>query len=209
MDYVTLGALDDLVRQGKVRYIGCSNFYAWQLCEALWVSQRGNFASMAAVQPLYNIVNRNPEVELFPCCQEHGIGVMIYSPLARGVLAGKYLVGQPAPKDSRADRKDPRMMVTELRDESFDIAQKLVPLAEAHGKTLTQFSLNWALANPIVTAAIVGPRTMTHLEDNLGCLGWQIKEDALTEIDKLVPPGEHTGYGFNDPQYPILGRPPG
>ena len=101
------------------------------------------------------------------------------------------------------------MMVTELRDESFDIAQKLVPLAEAHGKTLTQFSLNWALANPIVTAAIVGPRTMTHLEDNLGCLGWQIKEDALTEIDKLVPPGEHTGYGFNDPQYPILGRPPG
>ena len=162
---------------------------------------------MAVVQPLYNIVNRDPEVELLPMCQEHGVGVMIYSPLARGVLAGKYLPGQAPPEGSRADRKDRRILVTELRDESFEVAQKLKPLADAHGKTMTQFSLNWALANPIITSAIVGPRTMEHLEDNLGCLGWEIEGDALDEIDRLVPPGEHTGFGFNDPQYPVIGRP--
>ena len=203
----SLRTLDDLVRQGKVRYLGCSNFYAWQLCEALWVCDKRGYPSMSAVQPLYNIVNRDPEVELFPLCREHGVGVMVYSPLARGVLAGKYLPGQPPPEGSRVARKDSRMLVTELRDESYEVARKLKPLADAHGKTMTQFALNWALANPIVTSAIVGPRTMEHLEDNLGCLGWVMEQNALDEIDQLVPPGEHTGFGFNDPQYPVKGRP--
>jgi aryl-alcohol dehydrogenase-like predicted oxidoreductase len=203
----SLRAVDDLIHQGKVRYVGCSNFYGFQLSDALWMADRLNLASMVAAQPLYNIVNRDPEVELFPCCQEHGIGTMIYSPLARGVLAGKYLPDQPPPQGSRADRQDRRMLQTELRDQSFEVAQQLKPMADAHGKTLTQFSLNWVLANPIVTSAIVGPRTMDHLEDNLGCLDWAISRDALDEIDVLVPPGEHTGFGFNDPQYPVLGRP--
>lgn len=203
----SLEALDALVRQGKVRYIGCSNFYAYQLCKGLWISDVKNLASFVVAQPLYNIVNRDAEVELFPCCREHGIGVMIYSPLARGVLAGKYLSGQQPPEGSRAARKDRRMLETELRDESLDVAQKIAPLAKAHGKTMTQFSLNWVLANPIVTSAIIGPRTMEHLEDNLGCLGWEISREALKTIDQLVPPGEHTGFGFNDPMYPVLGRP--
>ena len=203
----SLDALNDLVRQGKVRYAGCSNFYGYELAKALWISDRKSFAPMAVVQPLYNIVNRDAELELFPCCREHGIGTMIYSPLARGVLAGKYLPGQAPPEGSRADRKDPRMMVTEVREESYEVAQHLVPLAAAHDVTLTQFSLNWVLANPIVTAAIVGPRTMAQYEDNLGCLGWDISQTALDEIDALVPPGEHTGWGFNDPQYPVRGRP--
>ena len=203
----SLRAVDDLIHQGKVRYVGCSNFYGYQLSDALWMADRLNLSSMVTVQPLYNIVNRDPEVELFPCCREHGIGAMIYSPLARGVLAGKYLSNQPPPEGSRADRQDRRMLQTELRDQSFDVAQKLKPMADAHGKTLTQFSLNWVLANPIVTSAIVGPRTMDHLEDNLGCTGWDISQEALDEIDLLVPPGEHTGFGFNDPQYPVLGRP--
>jgi aryl-alcohol dehydrogenase-like predicted oxidoreductase len=203
----SLRALDDLVRQGKVRYIGCSNFYAHQVCRGLWLSDKQNLESFVAVQPLYNIVNRDPEVELFPTCQEHGLGVMVYSPLARGVLAGKYLPGKEAPPDSRAGRGDQRIRNTELRDESLEVAQQIKPLAERHGKTMTQFSLNWVVANPIVTAAIVGPRTMEHLEDNLGCLGWNIEEDALDEIDRMVPPGEHTGWGFNDPMYPVTGRP--
>ena len=203
----SLRAVDDLIRQGKVRYAGCSNFYGFQLSDALWTADRMNLDPIAAVQPLYNIVNRDPEVELFPCCQKHGIGVMIYSPLARGVLAGKYLPNQAHPEGSRADRKDPRMLQTELRDHSFEVAQELKPLADAHGKTLTQFSLNWAIANPIVTSAIVGPRTMEHFEDNLGCVGWEISQAALDKIDELVPPGEHTGYGFTDPQYPVMGRP--
>ena len=203
----SIDALNDLVRQGKVRYAGCSNFYGYELAKALWISDRNRLAPMAVVQPLYNIVNRDAELELFPCCREHGVGVMIYSPLARGVLAGKYLPGQAPPVGSRADRKDPRMMVTEVREESYEVAQRLVPLADAHDVTLTQFSLNWVLANPIVTSAIVGPRTMEQYEDNLGCLGWDIAQKALDEIDALVPPGEHTGWGFNDPQYPVRGRP--
>lgn len=211
-DYTTpleesLEALDGLVRQGKVRYIGMSNYYAWQVCCALWIADRRNLASVACVQPLYNIVNRDAEVELFPLCREHGVGVMVYSPLARGVLAGKYLPGKPPPEGSRGARKDRRMLQTELREESFEVAQKLLPLAEAHGRPLTQFALNWALGNPIVTSAIVGPRTMEQFEDNLGCLGWEISQDALAEIDRLVPPGEHTGWGFNDPAYPVMGRP--
>jgi aryl-alcohol dehydrogenase-like predicted oxidoreductase len=200
-------ALNDLIRQGKVRYAGCSNFYGYELAKTLWISDRNNQAPMSVVQPLYNIVNRDPELELFPCCQEHGVGVMVYSPLARGVLAGKYLPGHAPPEGSRAARKDPRMMVTETRQHSYQVAQELKPLADAHAKTMTQFCLNWVLANPIVTSAIVGPRTMEHYEDNLGCLGWEISEDALDKIDALVPPGEHTGWGFNDPQYPIQGRP--
>jgi aryl-alcohol dehydrogenase-like predicted oxidoreductase len=203
----SIEALNDLVRQGKVRYAGCSNFYGYELAKSLWISDRTGHVPMSVVQPLYNIVNRNPEQELFPCCREHGVGVMVYSPLARGVLAGKYLPGQPPPEGSRADRKDVRMMVTETREESYQVAQQLKPLADAHGKSMTQFSLNWVMANPIVTSAIVGPRTMDHYEDNLGCLGWEISEDALDKIDELVPPGEHTGWGFNDPMYPILGRP--
>ena len=81
-----------------------------------------------------------------------------------------------------------------------------MPLAEAHGKPLSQFALNWILANPVVTSVIVGPRTLEQYEDNLGCLGWEIDETALEEIDRLVPPGEHTGFGFNDPQSPVLGH---
>jgi aryl-alcohol dehydrogenase-like predicted oxidoreductase len=213
-DYTTpleesIEALNDLVRQGKVRYAGCSNFYGYELTESLWIADKYNHAPMSAVQPLYNIVNRDAELELFPCCQKYGVGVMVYSPLARGVLAGKYLPGQAPPEGSRAARKDPRMMVTETREESYEVAQELKPLADAHGKSMTQFSLNWVLANPIVTSAIVGPRTMEHYEDNMGCLGWEIAEDALNKIDELVPPGEHTGWGFNDPQYPVQGRPAG
>jgi aryl-alcohol dehydrogenase-like predicted oxidoreductase len=203
----TLRALDDLVAQGKIRYPGCSNFYGHQLTEALWVADKRGYVPVSVVQPLYNIVNRDPEVDLFPACEKFGVGTMIYSPLARGVLAGKYLVGQAPPEGSRAARNDRRILITELRDESFEVAQAIKPLADAHGKTMTQFSLNWALGNPIVSSAIIGPRTMEQYLDNVGCLGWEMSEEALTKIDELVPPGEHTGWGFNDPQYPVIGRP--
>ena len=202
-----LRALDDCVRQGKVRYIGCSNFHAWRLCEALWASDRMNLEKFVCVQPLYNIVNRNIEVELLPFCREYDVGVVSYSPLARGVLVGKYLPGQQPPSGSRAARRDRRMLQTELREESYDVAQTLKPLAEAHGKTLTQFALAWALANPIITSIIVGPRTMDQLEDNLGCLDCVLSQEDEAAIDQLVPPGEHTGKGYSDPAYPVTGRP--
>ena len=202
----SLRALDDCVRQGKVRYIACSNFEAWRICEAFWTSEKYGLEEFVCVQPLYNIVNRDPEVELLPFCEKYGVGVVPYSPLARGVLAGKYLTGKKPPAGSRAARKDRRILQTELREESYEVAQNLKPLADAHGKTLTQFSLAWVLANPIITSAIIGPRTMEQLEDNLGCLDWTLTETDEATINELVPPGEHTGKGYNDPAYPVLGR---
>jgi aryl-alcohol dehydrogenase-like predicted oxidoreductase len=203
----TLEALDLLVGQGKVRYVGCSNFDAWQICEALWTSDRRNLASLCCVQPLYNMVNRNPELELFPFCQRFGVGVMAYSPLARGVLTGKYSRNQAFPEGSRAARGDRRIQETELRPESFDVALEVQSLAESHGCTPSQFALAWVIANPIVTAAVLGPRTMAQFEDNLGALGVEIRAEALDEIDRLVPPGTHTGASFDDPSRPVLGRP--
>ena len=202
----SLRALDDCVRQGKVRYIACSNFEAWRVCEALWTSEKLGLEEFVCVQPLYNIVNRDAEVELLPFCQKYGVGVVPYSPLARGVLSGKYLVGQAPPKGSRAARKDRRILQTELREESYEVARQLKPLADAHGKTLTQFALAWVLANPLITSAIIGPRTMEQLEDNLNCLDCTLSAADEAAVDALVPPGEHTGKGYNDPAYPVLGR---
>jgi aryl-alcohol dehydrogenase-like predicted oxidoreductase len=202
----SLAALDDCVRQGKIRYLGCSNFYAWQVCEALWTSRHQRWAAMAAIQPLYNIVNRDAEVELLPLCGEYGLGVVPYSPLARGVLSGKYR-GGVYPEGSRAARGDRRLHQTELRAENFAVAERLEPLAAAHHATLTQFALAWVLANPLVTSVIIGPRTLQQLEDNLGApeIRWSPEDERA--VDALNPPGEHTGAGFNDPNYPVRGRP--
>jgi aryl-alcohol dehydrogenase-like predicted oxidoreductase len=202
----SLRALDDLVRQGKVRYIGCSNFRAWRLCEALWVSDRRNLEPLVCLQPLYNIVNRDAEVELFPLCRAYGIGVAAYSPLARGVLTGKYKPGAAFPEGSRAARGDKRIHQVEIRDESFVVAQRLKEHAEAKDCTLSQFALAWCLANAIVTTVIIGPRTMDQLEDNLKALNCQVTAEDEQAVDALVPPGEHTGKGYPDPAYPIIGR---
>lgn len=202
----SLRALDDCVRQGKVRYIGCSNFDAWRLCEAWWTSDRMNLEKFVCLQPLYNIVNRDIEVELLPFCEAYNVGVVPYSPLARGVLTGKYLPGQPPPPGSRAARQDRRILQTELREESYEVAQRLQPLAAAHGKTLAQFALAWTLANRRITSIIVGPKNLEQLEDNLGSLDCSISPEDEATVDQLVPPGEHTGKGYNDPMYPVLGR---
>ena len=202
----SLRALDDCVRQGKVRYIGASNFDAWRLCEAWWKSDRMNLEKFICLQPLYNIVNRDVEVELLPFCEAYNVGVVSYSPLARGVLTGKYLPGQPPPPGSRAARQDRRILQTELREESYEVAQKIQPLAAAHDKTLAQFALAWTLANPTITSVIIGPKSLEQLEDNLDCLDCKISPEDEAAVDQLVPPGEHTGKGYNDPMYPVLGR---
>jgi len=202
----TLGALDDCVRAGKVRYAACSNHYAWQVCEGLWMSQRHGFTPYVAVQPLYNILNRDAELELLPLCRKYELGVVTYSPLARGVLAGKYTQGEAPPDDSRAGRGDRRIQEAEYRDESLAIAPSIKPLADVHGVTMTQFALAWVLANPIVTSTIIGPRTMEQFEDNLGALEVTVTAEDEIAINALVPTGEHTGKGYNDPQYPARGR---
>jgi len=202
----TLRAMDDMVRSGKVHYIACSNFRAWRLSEALWTSDKLNLNRFACVQPLYNIVNRDIEVELMPLCQEHGVGVVSYSPLARGILTGKYQPGAAPKEGSRASRNDPRMMQAEWREASLEIASQIQTHCQKKGTSASQFSLAWCLANPILSAAIVGPRTMEQFEDNLGCLDVEITAEDEAFIDGLVPPGEHSGHGFQDTAYPITGR---
>ena len=202
----TLRAMDDMVRSGKVRYIACSNFRAWRLCESLWVSDRLGLNRFSCVQPLYNIVNRDCEVELLPLCQEHRIGVVTYSPLARSILTGKYQLGKAFPEGSRAARQDQRMLEAELRDASIEVAQRLGEHASDLGVNLSQFALAWCLANPIVSSVIIGPRTMEQFADNLQCLDVTIGDDDETLVDQLVAPGEHSGHGFQDVAYPVIGR---
>jgi aryl-alcohol dehydrogenase-like predicted oxidoreductase len=203
----TLRFLDDAVRQGKILYAACSNFRAWRVCEALWTSDKLGLARFAAVQPLYNLVNRDIEVELLPLCREHGVGVVSYSPLARGILTGKYKPGEAFPEGSRAARNDKRLREAELRDESLTISQQLADHCRNKGVATSQFALAWCLANPIVTSVILGPRTSEQLADNIAALSVKITADDEAFVDRLVPPGEHSGKGFNDPLYPVTGRP--
>jgi aryl-alcohol dehydrogenase-like predicted oxidoreductase len=203
----TLRFLDDAVRAGKILYPACSNFRAWRVCEALWTSERLHLDRFACVQPLYNLVNRDIEVELLPLCREHGLGVVSYSPLARGILTGKYKPGEAFPEGSRASRNDKRMKEAELREESLAISQRLADHCRAKGCAPSQFALAWCLANPILTAVILGPRTIEQFEDNVAALSVSITANDESFVDALVPPGEHSGKGFQDPNYPVLGRP--
>ncbi|MCA9176801.1 MAG: aldo/keto reductase [Planctomycetales bacterium] len=204
----SLRALDDMIRSGKVHYIAFSNFRAWRVCEALWTCDRLGLNPLTCVQPLYNIFNRDIEVELLPLCRAHGLGVVTYSPLARGLLTGKYRPGESFPEGSRASRNDPRMLQAELRDASIQLSQAIKEHAEKHvGCSASQFALAWCLANPIVSSIIVGPRTIEHWEDNVAALGVTLSADDESFVDSLVPIGEHSGKGFQDTAYPITGRP--
>jgi aryl-alcohol dehydrogenase-like predicted oxidoreductase len=202
----TVRALDDMVRSGKVMYTACSNFRAWRICEALWTSDKHNLNRFACVQPLYNIVNRDIEVEVLPLCKEKGLGVVSYSPLARGILTGKYRAGEKFPEGSRASRNDKRMKEAELRDSSFEAAEEIRAHCDKKGVAMSHFALAWCLANPILTSVIIGPRTMEQFDDNMGCLGVTITAEDEAVINAIIPPGEHSGKGFSDPAYPVTGR---
>lgn len=201
-----LKTLDDLVRQGKVRYTAVSNHRAWKVCEGLWTSDKHGWDRFACVQPLYNLVNRDIEVELLPLCQSQNLGVVSYSPLARGILTGKYRLGEPFPEGSRAARNDKRMQEAELRDASLEVAGRLDDYCQKKGCATSAFALAWCLANPILTSVICGPRTLSQFEDNLHGLEVTITAEDEAFVNQLVPPGEHTGRGFPDPAYPVTGR---
>jgi aryl-alcohol dehydrogenase-like predicted oxidoreductase len=157
-------------------------------------------------QPYYNAFNRTPEVDLLPACDYYGLGVVPYSPLARGVLTGKYAPGTAPPADSRVARKDTRMMETEFRPESIVLAQTIKAHAEKKGLTATQFALAWVLNNQIVSSVIAGPRTVEQWTENLSAVGKALDEDDEALVDSLVTPGHPSTPGYNDPQYPFYGR---
>ena len=202
----SLRALAEFVRQGKVRYYALSNFRAWRITEAVGLCDAMGIARPVCLQPYYNAMNRMPEVEVLPACTYFGMGVVPYSPLARGILTGKYVADAKPPEDSRVGRADKRMMQTEFRKESMEHARKLAEHAKARGITPSQFATAWVLANDIVTSVLAGPRTMEQWEEYMGALGyaWKPEDEAL--IDSLVPPGHPSTPGYSDPAYPFYGR---
>jgi aryl-alcohol dehydrogenase (NADP+) len=205
----TVSAIGDAIRAGKVRYFGLSNFRAWRHAEVVRVCDAHGVDRPIASQPYYNALNRMPETEILKACDHYGIGVVPYSPVARGVLTGKYKPGAEPRKGTRAGRADVRMMQTEFREESLAIAQAVVAHAKKRGMSPVHFAVNWVLANPLVTAAIAGPRTASQMKDYLGVFKheWSADDEAL--IDGLVAPGHPSTPGYNDPGYPLEGRPIG
>ncbi len=201
----TVGAIGDLIRSGKVRYFGVSNYRGWRIAEVVAECEAQGVPLPVVCQPYYNLLNRMPEVEILPACDYYGLGVAPYSPIARGVLTGKYASGV-TPQDSRGGRKDPRMMETEFRAESFAVAETLKAHAEKTGRTPIEFALAWLWANAIVTSVIAGPRTLAQWQDYVDAIGtsWHAEDEAL--VDALVKPGHPSTPGYSDPQYPFYGR---
>jgi len=184
----SLGALDDLVRAGKVRYIGTSTFGAWQVVESLWVSRELKLNRFVAEQPPYNILDRRVERELLPMARTYGIAVMPWSPLGEGILTDKYTRHAAAPKGSRV-AEDASLRQRRMTDEVFDVVEGLQQLAKDKKCTTAQLTLAWSMAQPGVTSPIMGPRTLKHLKDNLGALDVEITDDDRNRIDQLVPAG--------------------
>lgn len=201
-----LRAVGDLVASGKVLYWGLSNFRGWRVAEAVGLARDLSMPAPIVAQPYYNAMNRQPEVELLPACRHLGLGVIPYSPLARGVLTGKYRPGAEPSPDSRAGRRDARMLETEWREESLALVEQIRSKAEQRGMTAGQFALNWLLSNEIITSVLAGPRTVEQFEEYLGALAHGFDAEDAALIDRLVPPGYASTYGYNDPQYPFRGR---
>jgi aryl-alcohol dehydrogenase (NADP+) len=202
----TVSAMGDLIRQGKVRYFGVSNYRSWRVAEIARICDRLGLDRPVASQPYYNAMNRMPEVEHLPACAHYGLGVVPYSPLARGVLTGKYDPDIPPQEGTRAGRQDPRMMQSEWRRDSLVIAQDLKAHAQARGITAGQFAYNWVLNNALITAAIAGPRTEEQMADYLGALDYSFTAEDEALVDRLVVSGHPSTPGYNDPAYPIEGR---
>jgi aryl-alcohol dehydrogenase-like predicted oxidoreductase len=199
-------AIGDLIRQGKVRYFGMSNFRGWRIAEIVRLADQLGIDRPVASEPLYNMVDRTAEVEQLPAAAHYGIGVVPYSPLARGVLTGKYTVDGAPPPDSRAGRGDKRIQQTEWRPESLAIAQQVAAHAEARGTTSIAFALAWVLKNKLVSSTIAGPRTEAHWDSYVQALNVQLGSEDEKFVDSLVPPGHASTPGYTDPGYPIEGR---
>jgi aryl-alcohol dehydrogenase-like predicted oxidoreductase len=199
-------AVGDLVRQGKVRYFGLSNFLGWRIAEVVRLCDELRIDRPVASEPLYNIVDRTAEVEQLPAAGHYGLGVVSYSPLARGVLTGKYAADAAPPADTRAGRGDKRMQQTEWRPESLHVAQEIARYAAQRGTTSIAFALAWILKNPLVSATIAGPRTEAQWDSYLPALQLELGPDDEKLVDSLVPSGHASTPGYTDPGYPVEGR---
>lgn len=201
-----LRALGDLMAQGKIRYYGLSNFYGWRIADAVRTAQQLGLAAPAVIQPVYSVVNRLAEVEQLPAANAYGMGVISYSPLARGVLSGKYQSLQDAPADSRAGRGDSRLLATEWRSESIEVAKALSEHLAARGINLPSFAVAWVLNNALISSALAGPRTFEQWRSYLEALKITLNATDEAMADSLVPPGYASTHGYFDPSHPVKGR---
>jgi len=181
----TLEALDSLVRAGKVRYIGCSNFAGWQLADAAWISRQHGLASYISAQNLYNLLDRRVERELAPACKHYGVGILPYFPLASGFLTGKYRRGAEPPQGTRlalmrsmADRV--------LTDGNFAMLERLEEFARSHGHSMLELATSWLAAQPQVSSVISGATSPEQVSENVKAAGWKLSADELAEVDRLT-----------------------
>ncbi len=184
----TLRAFDDLIRAGKVRYIGCSTYPAWMVMEALAVSERDGLARYISEQPPYNLLDRRVENELIPLCQKYGLAVLPWSPLAGGILAGLYPPDGQIPEGSRATRAG-EFFRARVTHKGREVAAKVGGMAQARGLTTAQLALLWVKDQPGVTSPIIGPRTMTHLEEAIAVMDMTLNDTDRPRFDELVHPG--------------------
>ncbi len=187
----TLRAMDDLIRDGKVRYIGSSTFGAWQLVESVYVAKELGLNRFICEQPPYNLVDRRIERELVPMALTYGFALIPWSPLAGGLLTGKYQRGQPMPEGARFANPGSPFAARRLTDRVYDVVEGLQPLAKEKGCTLSQLALAWVMQQPGVTSAIIGPRTMEQYDDNIGAEAVSFTAEDLKRIDQIIRPGDH------------------
>jgi aryl-alcohol dehydrogenase-like predicted oxidoreductase len=181
----TLRALDDLVRSGKVRYIGTSTYAAWQLMEAVWVARELGLNRFVSEQPPYHLLDRRVERELIPFCRTYGVAVIPWSPLAGGKLTGKYRRGQPAPPNAREKPN-------EFSEGTWRVLEGVEALCKEKGCSMTAFALAWLNAMPGMTSPIIGPNSVAQLEENLAAGEVSITDEDRKRVDELIPPGTHT-----------------
>ena len=185
----TLRAFDDLIRAGKVRYTGCSTHPAWMVMEALSISERYGLNRYISEQPPYNLLDRRIENELVPLCQKYDMAIIPWSPLAMGILAGRYTQTDNFPEDSRAHRWDSSMVKARITQRGIEVGQAVSKLAQERGLTASQLALLWIKDQPGITSPIIGPRTLAHLEDALGILDKSFESADRPLFDELVHPG--------------------
>jgi aryl-alcohol dehydrogenase-like predicted oxidoreductase len=187
----TLRALDDLVRSGKVRYIGTSTFAAWQVVESLWASKEFGLNRFVCEQPPYNLLDRRIERELLPMCRTYGIATIPWAPIAGGILSGKYRQGQARPAGSRYEKG---AIQNRDNDRALEAVESYLGFCDQRGVTPAQFALAWVHVQPGVTSPIIGPKSLQQLDDYIAALSIEVSDDDKKEIDKIFPPG---GYFSN------------
>jgi aryl-alcohol dehydrogenase-like predicted oxidoreductase len=180
----TLSALDDLVRAGKVRYVGCSNYTGWQMAKAIGIAERLRFERFVSTQIYYSLQARDAEYEIVPACLDHGVGILVWSPLAGGLMSGKYRRGQEGPEGSRhlTDWNEPPVRDP---DATYDVIDVLVEIAEARGVSAAQVALAWLLGRPGVTSLVIGARTDEQLADNLAAADRELAEEERKRLDEV------------------------